>query len=514
MGEPVASRYPAVIPRLAPLLTPPWIAKLPPAVTRAIAAAAAPGPLRALMEQAPRDVTVDLRLPADPAGLAPGAAALLKLLAQSPRWLPGLIELRPGDLWVGAAAGERRSALQVGAEPLEELVEALFCDLFPAPELLRLAHRFAAAVARQGALQVLTQHMLAAPDVDAAVFILLSGLTAGDGLGMNRAALFTWDEIRRRFVGKRAIGPADAAEAHRIWESLEIEGRTLEHILASPARSRQDSRLQGLVYGLELAPGDDDDDEVALALRARAPCLFDGPPRHPALARLGADGPYLLAVLQPRDRPLGLVFADNLFSRAPIGPDLLAASAMFLSQSALVWDNVALLRSVERLARYDGLTGVLNRREFEARMAIEEMRCLRSQHPCALLILDLDRFKEVNDNRGHAAGDAVLRQVGDLLRQTLRAPDLIGRFGGDEFIVLLVETPAGDIETVVRRIGRLAWEHGIPLSVGAAAFPADCEVPAALFALADQNLYAAKNAGRGRACLGRDRRMLPLAGPE
>ena len=471
-----------------------------------------PAHLRALMAQAPDEVTVDLQLDGDPTALTARTAALLKLLATSPRWLPGVIQIRPGPPLVRATVGERAHVLHPADPAVETPVRDLFCALFPAPAVFAIAQRFAALTSRLEALQVLTQHMLGAPDVDAAIFILLTGVTAGDGLGMNRAALFYWDEIRRRFVGKRAIGPADADEARRIWESLEIEGRTLEGILESPARRRQDSRLQGLVYNLEVSPGDDD--EVALALQSRAPVLFQEPPRNPALARLGVDGPFVLAVLQPRESPLGLVFADNHFSRAPIDAERMAAFAMVLGQSALVWDNVSLLRSVERLARYDGLTGVLNRREFEARMAIEETRCLRSQHPCALLILDLDHFKAVNDSRGHAAGDALLRELGELLKQTLRAHDLIGRFGGDEFIVLLVETPPDDIAIVLRRIGRLAWEKGIQLSIGAASFPADCDVPSALFALADANLYAAKSAGRGRACVGQGKELLVLAGAE
>ena len=127
-------------------------------------------------------------------------------------------------------------------------------------------------------------------DVDTSLRILLTGLTSGDGLGFNRAAVYLYDEIRRRFVGSRAIGPASAEEAHRIWEAIEIEGRTLDQIIASASRQEGQGGLQSRVYGVEVTAGEAAlGDEVALALATPGPHRFDGPPRSPGLARLGAD---------------------------------------------------------------------------------------------------------------------------------------------------------------------------------------------------------------------------------
>jgi len=120
-----------------------------------------------------------------------------------------------------------------------------------------------------------------------------------------------------------------------------------------------------------------------------------------------------------------------------ITPGRLHYFDFFIDQTAMVWENLVLLKRVEALARFDSLTGVLNRREFETRFDAERSRAQRSQATCSLLLLDIDDFKQVNDQHGHAAGDEVLRRLGALLQLAVRSHDVLARFGGDEFIVLL-----------------------------------------------------------------------------
>src|SRR5690606_15360955 len=129
-----------------------------------------------------------------------------------------------------------------------------------------------------------------------------------------------------------------------------------------------------------------------------------------------------------------------------------------------------------------------------------------------LLMVDLDHFKAANEGRGHAGGDALLRQLGELLRQSLRTPDLIGRFGGDEFVLLLPEAGPDDALTIAARIGKMAWGHVFARSIAAATYPVYAEDPAGLCSIADLNLYAAKEAGRGRAGVGAGRRIITLGG--
>jgi diguanylate cyclase (GGDEF)-like protein len=160
-----------------------------------------------------------------------------------------------------------------------------------------------------------------------------------------------------------------------------------------------------------------------------------------------------------------------------------------------------------RLASQDALTGLPNRRAFDERLAFEWSRAQRDGSSLALLMLDVDRFKEFNDSLGHPAGDACLRHIGQALGDAMaRATDLVARYGGEEFAVILPQTNlrgAGKVAERLRaavedrRIDRA--EGVVTVSVGGSWASPDREgLPEALLDLADQALYQAKHDGRNR----------------
>jgi diguanylate cyclase (GGDEF)-like protein len=164
------------------------------------------------------------------------------------------------------------------------------------------------------------------------------------------------------------------------------------------------------------------------------------------------------------------------------------------------------LEALAALARRDPLTGLANRRAFEEALAREVARAARDGAPLAVIALDVDHFKRVNDAYGHATGDAVLVEVAARAAQALRAGDLLARVGGEEFAALLpgasLEAAAEAAERVRARIVALPIAAGgaflaVTLSAGLAAL-AEGEEGAALLARADERLYAAKRAGRDR----------------
>lgn len=162
---------------------------------------------------------------------------------------------------------------------------------------------------------------------------------------------------------------------------------------------------------------------------------------------------------------------------------------------------------LERLAATDPLTGLRNRRAFFREAGSELRRARRYKLPVALLMIDIDRFKQVNDRFGHLAGDELLRQVAAVLTRELRATDIHARFGGEEFIALLVQTPASDVAPTAERLRRAIAElsveslgnlFGTTASIGTAAV-ADGDVELdELLRYADAALYKAKSAGRDR----------------
>ncbi len=163
---------------------------------------------------------------------------------------------------------------------------------------------------------------------------------------------------------------------------------------------------------------------------------------------------------------------------------------------------------LRRLAASDPLTGLDNRRRLEERGAGEVRRAHRFQRPLAVLVIDLDHFKRVNDGWGHAVGDLVLKATAECCREQLRDVDVVARLGGEEFVALLPETSMRTARDIAERlrlaIADISMEVRPPLSVTASlgvALLADGETFDAVVARADQALYAAKNGGRNRVCL-------------
>ena len=166
------------------------------------------------------------------------------------------------------------------------------------------------------------------------------------------------------------------------------------------------------------------------------------------------------------------------------------------------------LAALRQLATRDQLTGLLNRREFDRIMAEEAERSRRFGHPLALVMVDIDHFKAVNDTHGHLAGDAVLREVAKTLTAQLRTVDRVARIGGEEFALVLVQTGRSAATEVAQRVVKavaaspVMIESGVSLrltiSAGLAVLPEDVSWLELLIGAADRSLYAAKRGGRNR----------------
>jgi diguanylate cyclase (GGDEF)-like protein len=170
--------------------------------------------------------------------------------------------------------------------------------------------------------------------------------------------------------------------------------------------------------------------------------------------------------------------------------------------------NAHYVERVKQLAYLDGLTGIFNRRFFELRIIEEIERARRYGTGMAVIMADIDQFKKLNDEFGHLLGDEVLRQVSSLFHQQLRKIDVVCRYGGEEFAILLTQTNTQQAVIIAEKLRRLVEGYqfpGVPrtvtISAGVAAFPDHGKSRDDLIRAADNGLYAAKQAGRNRICL-------------
>ena len=177
----------------------------------------------------------------------------------------------------------------------------------------------------------------------------------------------------------------------------------------------------------------------------------------------------------------------------------------FAAHGALALRNAWLLEEIQHLAATDSLTRIANRGTFQTVLGKELARVRRSGGSVALALLDLDRFKVLNDTFGHVAGDEVLRRVAKVLEATARTADTPARYGGEEFAVILPDTTAEEAMVAAERLRQAVSdadiEPGVTVSIGVACFPQDGDDGEALVKRADDALYASKRGGRDRVTL-------------
>jgi diguanylate cyclase (GGDEF)-like protein len=324
-------------------------------------------------------------------------------------------------------------------------------------------------------LEVILETVMAATGAQAGTVLLVErGEKSWPGLLVGQAA---------RGLGGRGI-PEDGLRLH-------IGDGMLGGVAASgePRRGRVGEK------GVELAPG-----EPTCRTFIAVPFSGSGQAGYDE-AGLPASG-RLLGVLALYDRLGADDFDDS---------DLVTLRT-FAGQAAIAVENVLLHREAERLSLTDPLTGLWNYRYLQVSMHREVERAIRFDRPLAVLALDLDRFKDVNDTHGHPAGDAVLSEVARRLREEVREVDLLFRQGGEEFVMLLPETDLAGAERAAERIChalravpvRLSADDpvfgelvaSITASIGVAVYPEHGSTGPEVLEAADDAMYRAKAAGR------------------
>ena len=210
---------------------------------------------------------------------------------------------------------------------------------------------------------------------------------------------------------------------------------------------------------------------------------------------------FLTAHSQTNARVAGLDAGAVDYIVKPFANEELVARVRAALRTKAVRDGL-----VDRASR-DGLTGLFNRRELDARADQAVALAVRYRRPLSCLLADIDHFKSINDTHGHAGGDAVLREVAKRIRSTVRISDIVGRYGGEEFVVLLPECGSDQAVAAANNlretlavspidVGELSV--GVRVSIGVAAWDDSMHNRSDLYAAADRALYRAKERGRDR----------------
>ncbi len=227
-------------------------------------------------------------------------------------------------------------------------------------------------------------------------------------------------------------------------------------------------------------------------------------PRHP----IGAGEP-VFAVVAPMVHDgeiLGVIAISRPQRHHPQEKEMMQ---MIASLGAITWNNLTAYRDVKVAADIDELTGIFNKRALKFRLSELVYGARQSGSRVAVFLFDIDHFKNYNDQNGHIAGDQALRLLAQLVRDSVRADDIFGRFGGEEFLLIMPgRTPAQAVsaaQNIRQRIARYAFPFGdnqpmgrVSVSGGVATFPDDAQDAVELLLSADNALYRAKQAGRNR----------------
>lgn len=223
-----------------------------------------------------------------------------------------------------------------------------------------------------------------------------------------------------------------------------------------------------------------------------------------AVAALVGPGAELVVPLDAGSERMAVLVLGSRISEKLYGRPELELAGTLSFAAAIALKNSELVEQLHSAATTDGLTGLYNRRALEERLAAEISRSLRHQLHTSVVLIDLDRFKIINDTMGHAAGDRLLVHVAEILRLQCRALDVVGRLGGDEFLVILPMTKPAEALVFVQRVqaGLDELEKRYPefghctLSLGIAESPKHGTTVSSILAAADSALYKAKRGGR------------------
>jgi diguanylate cyclase (GGDEF)-like protein len=369
-----------------------------------------------------------------------------------------------------------------------------------------------------GILYEISNAMRTTLALDEILYIILTGVTAHTGLGFNRAALFLVNEKDGLIEGKIGIGPESVDEANRIWAQIEQEKMNLDDLISAYKVSNHmlETNFNNQLRNFRIPLREQNGGLLALG-------VLDGMPLHLTHQNLKnyAHDPLIqflkseeLAVvpLKAKDKVNGIILADNFVTKKPITKELMRLLIMLANQAGLAIENSQLYEKTVIRAHSDSLTDLWNHGYFQHLLYIELEDAKATKQPLSLIMLDIDDFKIYNDTLGHQAGDKILKELSDILKNQSRKMDFVCRYGGEEFAIILPRTDKKEAFLIAERLRQHVERHPflheeilptkkLTISVGLASFPENGTLPSQIICASDKALYEAKHKGKNNTCL-------------
>lgn len=348
-------------------------------------------------------------------------------------------------------------------------------------------------------------------------YIILTALTSREGLGFNRAMLFLVGEKQDMLEGAMGVGPHSGEEANRIWHGIAEQQMTMEDIINAYDKFKRDpeSKLNTLVKGLKI-PLDEKTGILTLTILEGMPFEITTDEArkkvNPYIQKVLKTEYFVTIPLKSKDKVLGAILVDNVFTKKPITKSDLRVLTMFANHAGLAIENSRLYEKTVVLSKTDWLTKLWNSGEFHKRLSLGIEKAKINDIPLSLVMIDMDNFKIYNDTLGHQKGDEVLKEVASILNQKSRRGDIVARYGGEEFSIIMPYTDKEDAKLIAERL-RIEIEKfflekssarktpGLTASLGIASFPRDAGDKNTLIDKADKALYEAKKSGKNKTCL-------------
>ncbi len=358
----------------------------------------------------------------------------------------------------------------------------------------------------------LTKAMRTTLRLDEITYIILTGLTAHEGLRFNRAAVFFADQEAESINGFMGIGPIDAEEAGEIWQAIEEEKKDLYALIDNYRQIKKASQkpkfmefIQSLEFRLNKKGG-----LISKALKRKGAIHLNREETikfkaDPLIEKLNLEE-CLISSLWIKGKPAGLILVDNYITKKPINYDDIKTFNMFIEEAQGAIENSKDFENTLIKSHTDPLTSLWNYGYFQYKLDEELAKAASLKLPLSVMMIDLDAFKKFNDSRGHIQGDLALKTISQIIQKNCRKIDILCRYGGEEFSLILPGSNKEEALLLGERIRKsiasdLFLDYKFTVSIGIASFPENASNKQTLIERADEALYQAKDKGKNRVVL-------------